>query len=116
MFDVVPSLVLPLQMLSKLRRGHSRVMTEEMAEIKFAGEVQLGGDVFYRKPFVGEEVLASGTVRVGMFGVQVRAENVSLDLTGEVPFRLIHAPPVAAAENGSSLGHLRRSLRRPHDQ
>src|SRR5262249_40957649 len=44
-----------LQVLAEFSRRHAGVMPEKMAEIKFAGEIELRGDVLDGKPFVSEK-------------------------------------------------------------
>jgi hypothetical protein len=43
------------QMLAKIRRGHAGVVTEKAAEMKFAGEIELAGNVLDGKPFVSAQ-------------------------------------------------------------
>ena len=57
-------------MLAKFRRRHSRMMPEEVAEIKFAGKIQLRRDVLDRKPLVGQQ-------KAGL--VEARSLNVFMD-------------------------------------
>ena len=73
--------------------------------------------ITFDRAFVGDDVLTLGSVRVGLFGVQARAAEASLDLAGEVSFRLLHAPPPVVPEaEVPAFARLRRVFSRPQLQ
>ena len=45
----------PLQVLAEFAGAHACAMTEEVAEIEFAGKIELAGNVLDREPFVSKK-------------------------------------------------------------
>src|ERR1039458_1564227 len=67
--------ILSFQMLAKFRRCHARVVAEKVAEIKFAGEIELAGNVLDGQPLVGQQqprLVQPGALDVLMNGALAR--------------------------------------------
>src|ERR1017187_512804 len=107
----------PFQMLAEFGGRHAGVVPEKMAEIKFAGEIELAGNVLDGKPLVGQQqprLIQPGALDVLMNGALARRVKQRAQ-AGVADFgdgREFHRLPVARWIRGNGVEHAHTSEER----